>query len=72
MKPHKFKKHHFRSPRWCDTCKKFIYGIGFQVIYWMRDRKREGGRERGSKRKRETKAEKEREREARNDVVFVC
>jgi hypothetical protein len=28
---HKMTKHHFRSPRWCDYCKKFIYGLRFQV-----------------------------------------
>jgi hypothetical protein len=28
---HKMEKHHFRSPRWCDYCKKFIYGLRFQV-----------------------------------------
>lgn len=29
-KKHEFEKHHFRSPRWCNCCKEFIWGIGKQ------------------------------------------
>ena len=29
-KAHAFEKHHFRAPRWCDLCKKFIYGLMYQ------------------------------------------
>mmetsp|Transcript_20679 Transcript_20679/g.28552 ORF Transcript_20679/g.28552 Transcript_20679/m.28552 type:complete len:959 (+) Transcript_20679:929-3805(+) len=27
---HSFRKHHFRSPRWCEFCNRFIYGLTYQ------------------------------------------
>ena len=32
---HSFHRHHFRSPRWCDYCKKFIYGLTYQVLFFI-------------------------------------
>jgi hypothetical protein len=65
--PHDFEKHHFRTPRWCDFCKKFIYGLRYQVSLGGRGRERRGERRERREEKGERRKEKERREEKREE-----